>query len=381
MFKKVTWIILVIVISGLSGIVADRYFFPYLSSTKFFTKHKLLKKSAEDVTVINKTEQVYVKEDTSVAKITNQVASSVVNIVSYDNFDPSNKTAKNPKAAFKNGTGIIVTSDGIIMTYVSAIIAENAKYKILTSNSNTYDAEILGIDSYSNLAFLKINASNLPVVSFGNSDEFTSGEKVIAIGNDMAEYQNKYSSGLLNNYNATFNLSGGTLSSSEKLEGVIEANFNSEEEYVGGPVVDYSGQVIGVTGMIEKDNKQIFFQLPSNKVKIVLDKAIKKQLLNNAQLGIYYVPITKTYALANNLSTEKGALIFSPSGQQGLAIISGTPAAKAGLKINDIITKINNDDVSTDQSLSDLLYEYKKGDQIELTIIRDGGEIKVKIQL
>lgn len=372
--KKILFIIIIMLLGGLGGIIADRYLFPYLSSTDYFIKHDFLKKSASDVTVINKTEQVFMKEESSINKISNQTASSIVNIISYPE-----QGAK--KGVQKNGTGVVVTSDGLIMTYASAISQGNFKYKVMTYDGKIYDGELQGVDSYSNLAFLKINGNNLSVISLGNSADAEPGEKVVAIGNSFGAYANRYAAGLLSNFNPTYNLSGKTVSSSEKLEGVFGTDFNSEEYLVGGPIVDYSGQTVGIIGSQEKDNDIIYFQIPSNAVKKVIERAIKKEFDKNPELGIYYVPITKTSALLSNLNIDKGAMIYSPSGQQGLAIISGSPAQKAGLKIDDVITAINGQEINLQNNLADLLYQYRKGDEIELTVLRDGQEIKTKVQL
>lgn len=383
MFKKIILIVAVIFISGLSGIVFDRYFFPYLATTKLFSKYDFLKKTVESVTVINKTEQVYIKEESSLDKVANQVSSSVVNIISYPNpeIKTTSKSVSANAISIKNGAGVIITSDGLIMTYLSAINAENSKYKIMVSDGTVYDADLAGNDTWSNLAFLKINASNLPAVSFGNSDDVKSGEKVIAIGNNQGGYQNSYASGQIADFNPIYNLSGKTLSVSDKLEGVFEANIDFGKKYVGGPLVDYAGQVIAILGSVEKEGKTDFFGIPSNKIKSVIDRAIKKELDKDYQLGVYYVPITKTYSLANNLSFDSGALIYSPSGQQGLAIISGSSASRSDLKINDVITQVNGEKIGENKSFPDLLYKYKKGEQIELTVIRDKKEIKVSVQL
>lgn len=367
MFKKIGFFVSIIVISGISGIVADRYIFPRLATTKFFSKYEFLKKSTERVTVINKTEQVYIKEDSSVAKITNQVASAIVNIVSYD------------EKTFDNLTGQIMTSDGLIMTYATEDMSK--KYKVMTREGNVYDGELVGVDSWSNLAFIKINANNLPVISLANSDEYSPGEKIISIGNDMREYQNKFSAGILNSFDPTFNISGESLSTAEKVEGVFLSDFNKEKLSVGGPIINHSGQVIGVTGSVLKNGVLEYFQIPSNKIKDVLDKTIKNELDTNPIFGVYYMPITKSYALTKNLSVDHGAMIYSKSGQQGLAVIYGTPAAKADLRINDIVTKIGEEEIGLKSNFSGILYKYKKGDTVELTVLRDGNEIKMSIQI
>ena len=389
MFKKISIIIAIILVSGMSGIWADRFLFPHLATTDFFQKHEWLKSSAENVTVINRTQQVYVKEDSSVATLMNPVVSAVVNIISYP--DPELKNNPAAKDAPKNGTGVIATSDGMIMTYVSALdYAKTAgatggvmeyKYKVMTADGNVYDASFSGLDTWSNLAFLKINANNLPVVSFGDFSTYKAGEKVIAIGNDYPTYQNRFDAGILNSFNPTFNIAGLALNVPEKAEGVFFTDFGAEKLSVGGPIVDYSGQVAGIIGEVSMNDQTKYFQLPSDKIKKALDKMIANQLDTDPVLGIYYVPVTKTLSVTQNLGTENGALIYSASGQQGLAIISGSPAQKAGLKIRDIITKVNGSDVNQDSNLSTLLYGYKKGDKINLTLMRDGQEMKVDVQL
>jgi len=377
--KKLLFVLGIIVVAGISGVVADRYIFPHLAVTKFFAKYAFFKKAAEDVTIINKTEQVFVKEDVSVSKIASQVAPSVVNIISSTGVPADKKLPAS--TAIKNGTGLVATSDGLIMTYASAIFLENAKYKVITSDNNVYDATLTNVDSYSNLAFLKINASNLPAVSFGNSDDVISGQKIIAIGNSSGAYNSFFAAGILGNLNYVYNLSENAIASSEKMEGVFETDLDRGENYVGGPIVDYSGQAIGITGTNMRDGKNVYFQLQANKIKTVLDKEIRKELGTNPILGIYYLSITKTYALVNNLPVESGALIFSPSAQQGLAIIANSSAAKAGLKLNDIIVSVAGEKIDQTHSLPDLLYKHKKGEQLDLSILRNSLEMTVSVAL
>jgi S1-C subfamily serine protease len=384
--KKLIFILVLMIFGGLGGIIADRYLFPYLSTTKIFSQYAFLKKGSEDITVINKTEQITVKEETSISKIANQVSSSIVNIISYQDATGKNAVnkkivASQAKEASKNGTGIIVTGDGMIMTYATNINIENSKYKVMTYDGNTYDATLLGVDSYSNLAFLKINANNLSVASLGDSDSIKAGEKIIAVANSFGSYANKYASGLISDFNPSYNLAGLALSSSEKLEGVYETDFSFQQYFIGGPVVDYNGQVVGIAGVINKDNTQKFFLIPSNKVRTVIDRAVKKELDTEASLGIYYLPISKTYAIENNLSVDAGALIYSASGQQGLAILNNSPAQKAGLKLGDIITALDGKVISLEQTLPDLLHGYNKGDNVGFSVLRDGQEITVPVQL
>ncbi|MFC1756505.1 S1C family serine protease, partial [Patescibacteria group bacterium] len=347
--KKIIKFILIVlaifVISGIASISMDRYLSPRLSTSKFFSRFKIFQGVNDNVTIINKTEQVIVKEDDSINEVASQAATTVVNIVSVLDIGSQSKS----------GTGVIVTSDGIVATYLDAIIEEKAKYKILIFNGMSYDAKLLGVDDFSNLAFFKIDASNLPVIPFANSSDSRPGKKLIAIGNSFGEYQNRFAAGLLSNINRTFNLSGKTLSSSEKLEGIFETDFNNQGAYVGGPMINYNGELVGIIGSVEVDNTNKYFQIPSNIVKKSMEMAINKSLEKRPTLGIYYLPITKAYAAANETERNKGAIIYSPSGKQGLAIISGSPAEKAGLKINDIIISVNDQEIDLDNPLSNIL--------------------------
>lgn len=382
--KKIVFVAVIVTLGGLGGILADRYLFPYLGASKFFSKYEIFKKSVSDVTVINKTEQIFVKEESSITKITNQAAASVVNMIVYPKADNSRSTVKKSsvdRPTVANLTGVIVTSDGLITSYLPEANAENFSYRVMAHNGNVYEANFLGADSYSNLAFWKIEANNLPAISFGNSDESSPGEKVIAVGNNFGVYSNRYAAGILSGFNPTYNLAGKTVSSSEKLEGVFETDFAAQKNYVGGPLVDYTGQVIGIVGFLERDNGREYFAIPSNKTKAVIEKAIKKELNQSTKLGIYFMPITKTYALANNLKWEQGALVYSPSGQQGLAVIAGTSAQKADLQIRDIIAAVNGEEVTLQKNLPALLNRHQAGEEIELTVIRNEQEIKIKVQL
>jgi S1-C subfamily serine protease len=363
-----------------AGVFFEHYVFPRLGDSKYFSRFGLLKSLNEDVTVINKTEQIFVKEETTIDKISNQASSSVVNIISFPGTVSAGPAAAGPIKP-KNGTGVIATSDGLIMTHVSAIDPSGGSFKVLTADGGEYEAEFLGTDAYSQLSFFKINAGNLPAISFGNSGEARPGEKVVAVGNSFETYSNRYAGGLLSSFDPAYNLAGKSLSFSDRLEGVFQTDFNSAGRYLGGPVIDYSGQMVGIFGTLERNGFSEFFLIPSNKVKKVMERAIRRELNTAPSLGIYYIPLTKTYSESRNLSRDKGAIIFSYSGQQSLAMIAGSAGQKAGFLINDIITHLNGQEINLENPLPDLLYQYKKGERIELTIIRNGEELKIPVNL
>ena len=217
--RLAVWIMLIFVIGGIGAVVTERYLFPHLLTSDFFSRYKFLRRAAENVTIVNRTEQVIVQEDTSINKIASQAATTVVHIISIPQKTVGDRVAATHPSV--SGTGALVTSDGMIVTYRTALVETNARYRVLLFNGQEYDAALLYSDAFTNLAFLRINTSNLPVIAFANSDDARPGKKLIAIGNAAAEYQNRYAAGLLSAVNKTFNIAGGSVLSSEKLEGIF----------------------------------------------------------------------------------------------------------------------------------------------------------------
>ncbi|KKP96185.1 MAG: 2-alkenal reductase [Candidatus Moranbacteria bacterium GW2011_GWE1_36_7] len=372
-------LVVIFCVGGIGGVYFDQQILPFIRTNKQLSRINFLKRSAENVTVINKTEQITIKEDDSINEIASQASNAVVNIISLSSQKdfPINKTT----SLDRSGTGVLVSSDGMIVTYRGAIIEKNATYQVFLYNGNNYEAKLVGIDEFADLAYLKIDVSNLTTISFGDSSSVTPGKKVVAIGNSFGEYQNRYAVGLLSNIAKTYNLAGKTVSFSEKMEGVFESDLNNRPEYIGGPIIGYSGDMIGLIGMLTVDGQNQYFQIPSNMIQKSLQLAMQGGFESRPSFGAYYISITKEYAIANKLGIDRGARIFSPSGKQGLAIISGSSAEKAGLRINDIVVAVNGQAVNLDNPLSNLINQYKKGDKIEMVIDRGGQEVKMNVSL
>ena len=375
--KSISIILFIFAIGVIASFFAEHYIFPWLSSTKLFNKYQILKKAGENVTIINKTEQVTVREEDSVSTIASKALPAMVNIISIANETSPVKNAM----AGKSGTGIIATGDGMIIAYSESILKDASKYVVITNDGSKYEGKLIGIDDFSDLAFLKIELTNLSVISFADSSDFRPGKKLVAISNSAEEYQNKFEAGLLSGINKTFNIGGKTVSSSEKMEGVLELDFGHMTDFVGSAVINYNGELAGIIGREIIDNKDEYFLLPSSSVKQALERSIKNGASQRPFLGLYYLPVTTQFSIVNNLGRDRGALIYSPSGKKGLAIISGTPAERAGLEIDDIIIAVNGREINLDNPLSNAISEYKAGDELEFLIDRSGREMNIKVKL
>lgn len=378
--KKLALILGIFAIGVAASIFTEHYFFPWLSSTKFFSKTGWLKKAAENVTIINKTEQITIREEESIDRVVSRTVSSVVNIISIPAPAPASSTpAKIPRGL--SGTGVIVTGDGLVVTHKSAVNLENSSYAVLAHDGNKYDAELAGYDEFMELAYLKINTTNLNPAVFANSDDIEPGRKTVAISNSSVEYENKYASGLISGINRTFNIAGKSLSFSDKLEGVFECDYLNNKSFIGGPVITYNGELAGIIGSTVVDNREIFYVIPSNQLKKSVDLAIAGDSEKRPALGLYYHPLSREYSIESGLDRDRGALVYSVSGKESLAVISGSAAEKAGLKINDIITAVGGREIDLNNPLANLVSEHKAGDKIELTVWRAGKEIKIPAQL
>jgi S1-C subfamily serine protease len=364
-------------LGGIGGFVFDKYFAPYLSSCKLFSGNEFFQKNGKNTTIIRETERVVVKDDNSINEIASSAAQSVVDIVAIAEKTNSSSVAT-LQVTGKKGTGTILTNDGVVVTHIESVIDEDASYSVTVFDGSTFEAELVAVDDFSELAFLKIDGANLPAVPFANSDDVIIGKKAIALGSSLEENQVSITEGILSDYDNRFNLAG-VVASSEKLEGVFRSNFKENDNYVGAPIIDYNGELVAITSVIKVDNERKYFHIPANKVKKIMSSIFSEESSERAKLGVYYVSIDRFYAKINNLSVDKGALVYSPSGSQGLAVIANSAASKAGIKVGDIITSFNQEEINLRNSLSSYVNKYKAGDNVDIEIIRDGEKLTLPI--
>ncbi len=390
MTKKILkWLfiaLLIFVLGGIGGIFFEKYLVPVLGKSSFFGKYHIFQQMEKNTTIINKTERIVVRDNNLINEVSSNAVSSVVTVFSFLDDKKSikknalSKKISNSKSRGKKGAGVILTNDGVIVTYSDNIFKKDATYEVVIFDGSIYEAKLLGVDTFTNLAYLRVEGVNLPAIPFVNSDDVDLGKKVIVMGHSQGRNKISLTEGVLSDFKERFNLSGKTVSSSEKLEGVFDIAFDEDEKYVGGPVIDYNGEMIAITEMMKIDNKDIYFQIPVNIIKESMAKISNNGLKQNARLGIYYISIDKFNQKLYDLSIKNGAIIYAPSGEQGLAIISGSSAEKAGLKINDIIIAVDGKNIDLEHPLSNYINEYKKGDEIKLKILRNNKEIEVRVK-
>jgi serine protease Do len=147
----------------------------------------------------------------------------------------------------------------------------------------------------------------------------------------------------------------------------------------GGPLINIDGQVIGMNTAVDQQGQGIGFAIPINLAKVAINSVVDTGKIIRPMIGVRYISVTKEFASRNNLSVDHGALIYTSGNQP--AIVSGSPAEKAGLKEGDIITKIGNDEIIAGKGLVGLISKYNVGDRITVSYVRDGQTKTAEITL
>lgn len=312
-----------------------------------------------------KTEKIIVEESSAIIEANKNVSPAVVSITTTGKpIQTFFGTIDAPKSS---GTGFIVTSDGLIATN-KHVINGGESYVITTNDGKTFDGKVVGIDPTTDLALIKVEARGLPVADLGDSDKVQIGQWVIAIGNALGEFQNSVTVGVISGLNRKAQPADSS-GQTENLDGLIQTDTAINPGNSGGPLLTLKGQVIGINTAVVGNAQNLGFVIPVNELKKSLESYKKNGKILRAYVGVRYQPITKTLAKTLNLPTEQGALL-ADSGNVA-AVIPDSPAAKAGLKANDIITKVDKNDVTESNPLAKITRQYNPNDTATLTIIRD----------
>ena len=313
----------------------------------------------------------------SIAEIADRVSTSVVSIVT--SIKTTDLLGQNYEAAAA-GTGIIVTSDGYILTNKHVIDGASNITVILDDGTTYENVELSAVDPLNDVAFLKIkDVSGLSSATLGDSKTINVGQQVMAIGNALGQYQNTVTVGVISGLGRSVTASDGDGRNVETLTDMIQTDAAINSGNSGGPLVNAAGEVIGINTATSTAAENMGFAIPISSVKGMLAQLIENGTAERSYIGIYTAEITPEVAKAHNLPVNSGAYIYNSSTHS--AIINNSPAAKAGLKDRDIITAINGVKVGAAGSLVNLIGEYKPGDTIQLTVMRDGNEIAINVTL
>jgi serine protease Do len=320
-------------------------------------------------------------EETSVANIVSKVTPAVVSIISetrssgYSYFFSSGTTQS-------AGTGMIVSKDGYVLTN-KHVIDGATKVTVVTDAGDTYDdVDIVGEDPLNDVAYLKINgAKDLPTIALGDSKTIAVGQPVLAIGNALGAYQNSVTQGIISGTGRSVTAGDSNGNNQETLTDMLQTDAAINPGNSGGPLVNAAGEVIGINTAVATSANGLGFAIPISATKGMLNRIMEGGKAERAYLGLTYVTVTAEVAKEAKLSVTHGAYLYNSSSRSGEAIVKNGPADKAGLKTKDVVTKVGNVEVGRAGSISTLIGEYKVGDTVQLTYVRDGKEYTTNVTL
>ena len=281
-----------------------------------------------------------------------------------------------PKRVFQSsGSGVIVSPNGFIVTN-NHVIKNANKIEVTLNNKQTYDAELIGTDPTTDLAVLHINASDLPALPYGNSDESKIGEWVLAVGNPF-NLTSTVTAGIISAKGRSINiLPHDPNTGVAPIESFIQTDAAVNPGNSGGALVNLNGELIGINSAIKSNTGSYTgysFAIPSNIVKKVVSDLIEFGEVQRAFLGVSINDISDEVAQKLNLSTLKGVFVAG--------VNNNGAAAEAGIEPGDIITKVGNIEVNKTSELLEHIGQFRPGDKINLTVIRDGKEKIIPVVL
>lgn len=272
------------------------------------------------------------------------------------------------------GTGFVLTSDGILVTNKHVVSETDVKYVVITKDDKRLDVQKIYRDPSNDLAILKVSPSgaNLKPIELGDSDKLKVGQLAIAIGTALGEFRNTVTTGVISGLGRGITAGDPFGGFQERLDNLIQTNAAINPGNSGGPLLNSSGQVIGVNVAVSGEGQNIGFALPINLVKDVVKNFNETGKFSRPYLGVRYTQITREGALLNDV----------PEGAYVRDVVMDSPAEKAAVKADDIITKIDGVAViEKNGGLAKIIGQKKVGDRVVLTIYREEKEITISVTL
>ena len=310
---------------------------------------------------------------TSIADIVEQVSPAVVTVVNKQaasGFFGGDQTEPTG-----TGTGFIIDDSGHVVTN-NHVVEGSQELQVLFADGTEASATLVGSDQFADLAVIKVDGSVPATIAFGDSSQLRPGDRVIAIGSALGDFTNTVTEGIVSALNRNLQTPEGF-----NMENMIQHDAPINPGNSGGPLLNLSGEVVGVNTAVVRQAgmgvaaEGLGFAIPSSTVQDMVNELTISGRVGGQSMGIVYEPLTPRVAGATNLPVENGVVVQS--------VEPGSPAADAGIQADDIITKVNEQQIDADHPLVNELFNYKVGDTITLEIYRasTSGTLSVQVTL
>ena len=319
----------------------------------------------------------------SKAQIIELTAPSVVGIDTYYTasgnsgfpFAEGGSDSSSQQVQSGSGSGIILTSDGYIVT-CKHVVDGAESIKVILNDDTEHEATLVGSDTRSDLAVLKIDATGLSPATLGDSDMLTVGEDVIAIGNPLGELRGTATSGIISALSREVTVENTQMK-------LIQTDAAISPGNSGGGLFNASGSLVGIVNAkaSSSDSEGLGFAIPVSSVKTIISNLIDHgYVLGRAYLGVYTQDVTLSSDSNNNNGGFFGNLFSGGTSCVQIAqIVSGSAAENAGLKTGDLILKVDDTEITSNSALASIISGYNAGDTATLTIQRDGKEQTISV--
>ena len=355
----------------LSGVILDR-----VADLSFLDR--FISKSEQGLKI--SLDQKILKEESVVIDVAERVSSSVVTVTIKT---PQRKVVEfSPFGGFRErieggedqdiGTGFVVVENSLVVTNKHVVSNLDAEYKVITKDDKEYEVKEISRDPSNDIAILKIDAQGLKPMELGDSDNLKVGQFVIAIGTALGEFRHTVTTGVVSGLGRGITAGSAYGGYVERLDYVIQTDAAINPGNSGGPLVNSAGQVIGINVAVVAGAENVGFAIPIQLVKDGLKQFQETgKFVSKPFLGVKYQMVSQRTAVMNEI--PQGAFIFE--------IVENSPAAKAGVEIDDIITKMDGELLKEDNPLSEVISSKKPGDRLELEIWRNGETINTSLTL
>lgn len=317
------------------------------------------------------TQPVTIDEQSATISAAAKVGPAVVRIVTAGT-DPNDATATSGI-----GSGVIFDSHGWILTN-HHVVAGTSSLTVQLKDGRQFAGTIYGIDTLTDLAVVKVDATNLPTAPLGDSSAIKVGELAIAIGSPLGTYSNSVTSGIVSALGRSIDTDTGSINNLIQTDAAINPG-NS-----GGPLVDALGDVIGINTAVATNAQGIGFSIPIDIAKPIMQQAIAGQPLARPWIGIRYETIDLQLQQQLKLPVATGALVSGgqdASGATQPGVVAGSPADKAGVKDNDIVISIEGIKIDGDHPLDAVLTQFAPGRTVTLGVLRAGRTLDLQLTL
>ncbi len=367
-YKSLWWLSLfVVILTVVSTYFCINFLYGDVSSAEDFT----LQDDVQRLDFVTETPTFLDNAELSIPMI---ISNSMDSIVGISVLEPNNDSIfdLNVTQKWGIGTGVIVSENGYILTNQHLASRVNSIVYVTLNNGKSVQGKVIWNEKNIDLAIVKINETNLTPILLGDSDEIVVGEEVIAIGNPLGmEFQRSATKGIVSGINRTLKIEDDV--SSVIMEDLIQTDASINTGNSGGPLINLNGEIIGINTVKISSAEGIGFAVPINVVKPIIEKLISNNKFSEAYLGLYAYDNTILAYTNSNYNDIDGIYVAN--------VTQNSPAEKAGIKVGDIITKIDNHKFTKMMELRKYLYSKNPGEKIVLSIARNNSSYDFTVTL